>query len=944
MLPNPASDARATSGPIGPIAPTLSRYAAQAIAADPTLAAVLTAHPVPDAARLVARLGVLVAGAADAAGLARGLRRLRREVYLEAMEADLQQRWTLTEVTGTMTLLAEVALQACCDLHHAALVAEHGAPCNDAGVEQPFAVIGMGKLGGRELNVSSDIDLIFAYDSAGETTGRAGASQGRLSNAEFFAKLGKRIIAAMSAIDADGFVFRVDMRLRPNGDSGALVSSLASLETYFVVQGREWERYAWLKARVVASVAPDAASRDAFIIDLEALRRPFVFRRYLDYGAIGALRDLHHQIRDAALRRAALHPRRALDVKLGRGGIREVEFIAQVFQLIHGGRIAVLQTRSLHEALDLLATRGLLERHVTDELERHYGFLRGLEHRLQYLDDSQTHSVPLDDDDRRRVAAMAGFPDAASMLAALADVQSDVAQVFDHIFDTQPRDPAATDTDWLIGSMLADEGGVEAARDILAARGLLATDEIARRFAALARSRRVRELPESSRKRLETLVEPILGVIARLDTIELQAAAAARFADLIETIAPRSTYLALLCEYPSALERIGRLLMASAWAASWLIKHPILLDELLDRRNSEDVIDWQVVRSELDHTLDACRLADGRADLERQLDVMRETHHLWSFRLLVRDLDGRLSVEALGDELSALADLIVGATLALAWRELDRRHRDDHRFVVIAYGKLGSKELGYASDLDLVFVYDDADPAAAEVYARLARRLVIWLTSTTAAGALFEVDLRLRPNGDAGLPVISYAGFERYQLRDASNAAWVWEHQALTRARFCAGHAETGARIEALRLDVLRQSRDRTELFDEIRAMRKRMHDGHVNPTIKSEHPMFDLKHDAGGMVDIEFIVQALVLDCSHAHPDLAEDVGNIALLHRAAGHGLLPAELADGCADAYRLYRARQHAVRLATESTAGSARVDIAEFVAQRALVSATWSHLFG
>lgn len=933
------SDFRATGDGL-----TLSRFAHQCLAADPGLRARLDPALVRSAQAMRERLSTLLAadasGTSSADALARAVRQLKREVHLTVIDGDLGGRLGLADVTEAMTLLAEVTLDATARWHFDDLVRIHGQPCDDAGAPQPFIVVGMGKLGGRELNVSSDIDLIFLYPEDGDTV--AGDGQKSLANQEFFTRLGRRVIGAMSEVTAHGYVFRVDMRLRPNGDSGPLVASHAMLERYFFVQGREWERYAWIKARVVAAVGAPTAACTAAIAEIEALRRPFVFRKYLDYGAIEALRDLHRQIRAEVGKRAALHPERAINVKLGRGGIREIEFTAQVYQLIRGGRIRRLQTRATCDVLALLASNGQMPQAQADGLIQGYGFLRALEHRLQYLDDAQTHSLPAAEDDRRVIASMMGFERADDLLAQLERVQRFVADVFDHIFDAPSQDDARTPelTQWF-GPELLEPAGLQAATEALRTRGFAEAETIAQRLAALVRGGRYRNLPEVSRQRLDRLVCSMLDFVS---TQARQAELAGRFIDLLDTIAPRSAYLSLLSEYPAALQRVGRMLAASPWAAAYLTRHPILLDELLDERQLRERPNWQAERRELDAHLAEAQLADGRPDVERQMDVLRETHHAWSFRLLAQDLDGLISIEALADDLSALADMLLDATLSECWRQLPNKHRETPTFAVIAYGKLGGKELGYASDLDLVFVHDDAshggeNERSTEVYARLAQRMIGWLTSHTSAGRLFDVDMRLRPNGNAGMLVTSMTAFDTYQAQRGSNTAWIWEHQALTRARFCAGHAATGERFEALRQRVLRLPRDATTLLTEVAAMRRRIHDGHPNRTAH-----FDLKHDAGGMIDIEFIVQTLVLLHAAALPDLADNKGNIALLQRAADHGLLDPSLAQACADAYRTFRATQHALRLQAEGDAGPARVAGDAFSSERRAVQAAWAAVFG
>jgi len=1015
--------------PAAPLAPQFSDFARRLLHADPGRARWLAVEAgagrapadAPDAAadrrvpgasawagapapldrfrtEFAARLDAMLAGApTDPAALEpqlrRALRRLRAEVILQAMEADLAGRWTLADVTAAMTALAELAIRRAADVAYDRLAAVHGTPRaadstgdgSDNDAPEPFIVIGMGKLGGGELNVSSDIDLIFMYRERGETRGGARP----ISNHEFFVQLGRRVMNLISDADADGYVFRVDMRLRPNGDAGPLATSYAMLEEYLHVQGREWERYAWIKARIVGASCGSAPAPAIAALEheLEPLRRPFVFRKYLDFGAIGAMRELHRQIRAESAARAVRRPALALDVKLGRGGIREIEFIAQVFQLIRGGREPRLQCRATCAVLDQLARLGLMPRATVDGLIAAYDWLRAAEHRVQYVDDAQTHHLPPSDEGRARIAAMMGAPDAATLLADYDRLREFVAGVFDEVFVTD-RDvasangqsgdgngarsnggaanaaanaasaapaapPPAPCRDWFAALAAPpapdDPSALDRAREhaaaALAAHGYAApAGAIIDRLAALARSPRLRALPDASRERLLPLIDRILGIAARHAD---PAALVARFADLLDAIARRSSYLVLLAEYPAALDRVAAVLAASPWAAGYLRGRPLLLDELLTDRVSLRV-DWAAERQALDARLAATVLPDGQPDIERRMDVLREAQHLWTFRLLAEDLAGRLTVEKLADALSDLADTIVGAAVDFCWQQIRAATTsvllpERPGFAVIAYGKLGGREIGYAGDLDLIFLFrEPADPAfaerAQEIYGRFAQRLLSWLTAHTAAGRLFDVDMRLRPNGGAGLLVSSWAAFERYQTGHGGNTAWVWEHQALTRARCCAGDAELGRRFEALRRQVLTADRDAPATLAEIAAMRARMHDGHPNRSA-----LFDLKHDAGGMVDIEFMVQALVLVHSQRFPDLADDAGNIALLARAGTHGLLPADLAARVGDAYRHFRAEQHRLRLAMEVATGPSRVPPDAHAAERDAVTRAWDIVF-
>jgi glutamate-ammonia-ligase adenylyltransferase len=814
----------------------LSRFAARVLTARPELVGEL-AEPQPfTRAEMLNALGQ---PADDALG--RELRRLRNRVLLRVMARDLAGLASLEEVCGTMTDLAEVAIQAVLG-------------------DQDLVVVGMGKLGGRELNVSSDIDLVFLYPGSADAQER-------------HERAGRRLIRLLSETTEEGFVFRVDMRLRPYGDSGPLACNFDALERYFITQGREWERYAWLKARALTGAGH---------AELDAVVRPFVFRKYLDYGTLAALRALHAEVRrDVARRELAEH------VKLGPGGIREIEFIVQALQLVRGGRDPELRVRPTVEALRVLSAKNLLPVEAAGELSEAYGFLRNVEHRLQYLDDAQRHDLPEDAGDRQRVAAMAGFASWEKFYEKLKAVRAAVSRHFEDVF----AEPEAAAEPWPEHP----------------------------RLAALRASQRYATLPESSRQRLDRLV-PALARAAR-STPEPDATLA-RGVDLVEAIATRAAYLALLAEHPEALERVARIIGSSLWAAEFVTRHPLLLDELLDDRLLYAAPDLASFSRHL-----RTQLAGARDDTERRMNILREMHQAQVFRLLAQDLAGLLTVEKLADHLSALADLMLEASIEEVWRDLRGRHRDEPAFAVIGYGKLGGKELGYASDLDIIFLYDDPDERAPEVYARLAQRLNTWLSSRTSSGMLFETDLALRPSGASGLLVSEVAAFERYQ----QESAWVWEHQALTRARYCAGDKAVGAAFEAIRTRILTRPRSEKELRESVLEMRRKLHAAHPNTS-----GLFDVKHDAGGMIDIEFAVQFLVLGFSSRFASLTGNLGNIALLRIAAGHGLLPAELAERCRDAYREFRRLQHGLRL---NGARYARVPAAQAAAHAAAVRELW-----
>jgi glutamate-ammonia-ligase adenylyltransferase len=701
------------------------------------------------------------------------------------------------------------------------------------------------------------------------------------------------------------------------------------LEEYLARQGREWERFAWLKGRVISGpVMAGAADFDRQRGSLEACVLPFVFRRYLDFNAIGALRDLHAKIRRETGRRAGGVIETRHHVKLGRGGIREIEFIAQTFQVMRGGRQASLRSRSTLATLGTLGALGVLDAAESGVLAGCYVFLRRLEHALQYVDDAQTHLIPAAPADRDRVARLLGLPGGEDLMARYGDASARVADCFDRIFSSPSRQAVAI------------EGGAADWTQRLAGLGLADPGAAARRAAALLDSPRVAAGSETGRVRLAHLV---LNALPALKEAAEQARARAgagideifaRWLQLLEVIAGRSTYAALLDEYPRALARVVRLLGAGRWPSEYLARHPVLLDELLDERAAGEPFGGERRRIWAQR-VDA-DLRQAGEDAERLMNVLRDAHHAQVFRLLLADLDGRLGVEALADELSALADATLDLSLAALWRLQRGAQAAPPRLAVVGYGKLGGKELGYASDLDLIFVYDDPDPEAPALYAQLVRRWVSWLSTPTSSGVLFDIDLRLRPNGNAGLLVSSFDAFERYQLAADGRGAWTWEHQALTRARACAGDTALARRIEALRRHVLSLAREPAALAADVLAMRARMLQGHPNPG-----PLFDLKHDRGGMVDIEFAVQYLVLAHASRCPALLDNLGNIALLRIAAELDLVDAESAQASIQAYRHYRLLQHGLRL---DGAPFARIGYEPVAGHVAAVLALWRRVFG
>jgi len=822
------------------------------------------------------------------------LRKLRKRVMLRLAARDLAGLANLSEVMTTMTDLAEVAISFALEQQKTWLTApdRYGRPVGaDSNTAQEMLVIAMGKLGGCELNVSSDVDLIFAYPEDGDTTGRRS-----VSNQDFFSRLGRRLIASLHEITREGYVFRVDMRLRPYGESGPLVMSFAMLEEYFVTQGREWERYAWIKSRVITGPDTQASA-------LMEISRPFVYRKYLDFGAYESMRDLHSQIRQEVKRRE-MHE----NIKLGPGGIREIEFIAQVFQLIRGGRDPDLRIRPTLAVLQRLCEKQQLPEKTVVDLTDAYCFLRNLEHRLQYLDDQQTQTLPENSADQNLIAMGMGFSSYGNLLQQLESHRHNVTRYFEKIFAKPRKSQTPITFSWLAQQNVENGIEIETVNAHLVAMGYSNPEEILRRMREFYAGARYRPLPKSSKVRVDALIPSLIEAAAKFPPADITLG---RLFQLLDSVSRRSAYLSLLSEHPLALERVAKLVSASQWASDYLSRHPILMDELVNPSALQRTPDWSQSRADLIRQLEDAGGPDGK-DMEQQMDVLRHFHHAQVFQLLAKDVEGLLPLETLSDHLTDLADLILDRVLHLAWSGLRRKHRLEPAIGIIGYGKLGGKELGYASDLDLIFIYDDPHPDAPEIYARLSQRINSWLTSYTSAGLLYETDLRLRPNGSSGLLVSSIESFDQYQKRHA----WVWEHQALTRARFVAGDTHVGETFERTRKDVLCQRRDLSKLKNEVLLMRQKMLEAHPNSS-----GLFDVKHDRGGIIDVEFIVQYLILGHACDHRELTRNIGNIGLLKLFAEFELIHKKTAERTLNAYREFRRVQHRLRLSGDfSLAGN------------------------
>ena len=868
---------------------------------------------VPDRAAMATACDQLLAQGRD---LAAALRIQRQLVIERLMVLDWGHGAALGDVCSALTLLAEFALDRACRQACAELDALHGRPLSaETSAEVPLWIIGMGKLGARELNVSSDIDLICVYEADGDTAGLADG-RGQITNHEYFVRAVRRVGSLVSEQTEDGFVFRVDLALRPHGNSGPLAVSLATLQDYLRQQGREWERFAWLKSRVVA---PAAALASPGVQQLRGVVLPFVFRRYLDYAVFDALRVLHRQIRQEAQRRCAGHPERANDVKLSRGGIREIEFTVQLVQVVRGGQFPELRCRPTLEALERLARAQLMQRETADALAQAYVFLRQVEHRIQYLDDQQSHVLPTGDDDLAWIARTMGLG-CCEFLRTLDAHRERVAQEFDALLGGPEKKKCSGPGCGRGQDNASDWESVIAAQPAA----------MAKRMQQWREQPRVAQLREQATARLLRILQQT-GEWLREGSVSEQGAL--RLLDWLELLLRRESYLALLVERPLVLRRLVVLLGAARWPARYLQQHPGVIDELASEALFHERFDREAFERELQARRASLR-STGEDDEEALLNLLRRAHHAEVFRTLARDVDGRITVEQVADDLSLLADSLLAITVQWCWERLRDRHRDAPQLAIIGYGKLGGKELGYGSDLDIVFAYDDTDERAPEAYAAFVRKLTSWLTAKTGEGDLFEIDTQLRPNGNSGLLVTTFDAYAAYQQQRGSNTAWTWEHQAMTRARCVLGSDALRRRFDAVREAVITAPREHAALAQEILAMRERLRAAH-----RSSPRLFDVKHDPGGMVDVEFAVQYLVLAHAAAHPGLRENKGNIGLLERAEAAGLLPAGTGRAAAAAYRQLRQVQHQARLNEEPT----RIAPGQVAQERSAVLALWQAVF-
>jgi [glutamine synthetase] adenylyltransferase / [glutamine synthetase]-adenylyl-L-tyrosine phosphorylase len=873
------------------------------------------------------------AAAPTAAEAQRILREWRRREMLRIGWREIAGRAEVRETLHALSDLADACIRAAAAAARLHLQSVFGVPRDATANEVPLMVLGMGKLGGRELNFSSDIDLVFLFSQAGQTDGPR-----EIENEEYFNRLGRELIRLLDARTEDGFVFRVDMRLRPFGDSGPLVVSLASLEDYLQQHGRDWERYAWIKARPIVGAEPFAAATQEFV-------RPFVYRRYLDFGVIESLRDMKALIaREVSRRELDQH------LKLGRGGIREIEFIVQSQQLVRGGSDRRLQNASLLDVMPLLAGSKLMSAADVAELTDAYLLLREAENAVQLIRDEQTHSLPAAELDRARLSVIMGLPDWGAAAARIDAARERVARQFDALLSGGPEGQRGSE---------AQQRGEDAGASWLASEEANIGEELERsgfpggEIAAVAatlqayrQSASYRRLDAAGQRRLHVILDRLLKAAAQRPS---PAEVVQRVLRVLEAIGTRSSYFALLKEQSAALDRLIDVCAISGFLSRQIADFPLLLDELIDAKAFDELPSRPRFVLEL-----AARTERLPADdPERQVEALRQFQKVAVFTVALADLTGRLPLMKVSDRLTDIAELIVQCCMDLAWQQMTEIYGVPHcgdqeadlrevRVAVAGYGKLGGLELGYGSDLDLVFLHDSSGEIQHTrgdrpldngiFFLRLGQRIVHLLTMHSAAGRLYEVDMRLRPNGKGGFLMTGIDAFERYQRQDA----WTWEHQALLRARPVAGDANLRSAFEAARRRVLTAAVHRDTLRADVMEMRMRMR----RELSKAGAGQFDIKQDAGGIADIEFLVQYWVLAAADRHPELLTYTDNIRQLEGLAAVGVLPPATAQWLTDAYIGYRTVLHHISLEGQ---GERVVEAAPYAGTRARVTEIWRDTF-
>ncbi|OQX04054.1 MAG: bifunctional glutamine synthetase adenylyltransferase/deadenyltransferase [Desulfobacteraceae bacterium IS3] len=880
------------------------------------------------------KLKSFLADVRDEASLIRRLRKFRRREMVRIAWRDLGGNAELSETMSDLSHFADACVQTALCFLYDWQTAQFGIPVNADGESQPLIVLGMGKLGAGELNFSSDIDLIFTYPELGETTGKSQSAksplergQGCVTNDEFFVKLCRKLLTALSANTEDGFVFRVDMDLRPYGEGGPLVMNFDAMESYYQIQGREWERYAWIKARIIAG---DKAAGEKLLQQL----KPFVYRRYLDYGVFESLREMKGKI-SLEVQRHGMQD----NIKLGSGGIREIEFFGQIFQLIRGGVVPALQTRRIQDVLPILVEEGFIEKAVCEELLAGYVFLRNTEHRLQEYADMQTHQLPPDELGQACLAASMGFENWKAFSQTLFMHREKIHWHFNTLLELRNAKHSHDDIEKKLQAVWQNSGDEERHTQTLSEAGFKHPHEVMQRLDDFRNGMSTRALSPKSRERLDRLIPLLLketGLSEQSDSVF------DRVIDLIKSIERRACYISLLLEKPQTLTHIVKLANTSSWILSFLSQHPVLLDELLDSRTLYTPPGKPELERELRHRLEQI----PPDDLEHQMETLRVFKQVNLLRVAVADINNALPLMKVSDHLSYIAEVILKEVLDLAWNYMVEKHGEpecrisgcQRGFAVIAYGKLGGFELGYNSDIDLVFIHAGTAEEtkggrrpidSGQFFARLGQRVVHILTAHTSAGILYDTDMRLRPDGSSGPLVCHIDSFGVYQ----DVKAWTWEKQAILRARPVSGDSGIAERFESIRKQVLTRPRQKAKLQEEVRSMRQKMrHD-----LASAGQGMFDLKQDEGGMVDIEFLVQYLVLLNANQYPEIVQWTDKVRLLRMLSECGAIDEYDAYFLRETYLSYRAFAHKLSLQQKP----AKVPDTQFHAPRKRVRELWNY---
>jgi len=861
-------------------------------------------------------LKVDVLATADEAVVMRMLRRYRNQAMVGIAWQDLSGE-ELENIFHQLSALADGLIQCAVAWSYQLHSERYGIPRDELGEQQQLMVIGMGKLGANELNFSSDIDLIFCYPSAGETDGSRA-----MSNEEFFTRVCRLIVKLLDQQTVDGFVFRVDTRLRPFGDSGALVLNSDAMEIYYQSHAREWERYAMVKARLITGCENDKAA-------LQSMIKAFVFRRYLDYGVFDSIRVMKRQIEAQLQKKAVKH-----NVKLGPGGIREIEFIGQAFQLIRGGRDKSLQERGILNVLELLAEKGQIPKLAAQQLTEDYRYLRRLENHIQEIDDKQTHDLPTDDINRARLVLSMKFDGWEELFEKTQQTMQRVHRHFESLVDFVSPQELESGVDWL-------ELDADTLNAFFKSKNVSVSDEVRRDILHFCQSYPVRQLQQKGQQYMRKLLPKLVDALLIDESHERTLSA---FLMMLEKICNRVVYLVLLVENASVFKQLTKLAVLSPWIVTQVTRWPILLDELIDPQS----LFYPPSKVELEADLNAIVSSIEVDDIEGQMEALRLFKQVNVLRIAASDLTGVLPVMVVSDKLTDIAEVITEKVLALSWQSVCARYGVPvgasanvvSGFTVVGFGKMGGFELGFGSDLDLIFLHKDTQndeltqgdrpTSLSEFYIRLGRKVITFMATRTFSGVLYEIDLRLRPNGQSGLLVTGESAFERYQ----KNNAWTWEHQALTRARWVAGSAEFATRFRLIREQVLASPRDIAVLRNDVIEMREKMRVS----LLKTKEGCFDLKHGVGGIVDIEFIVQFGVLANASKYGALLKYTDNIRLLHELAKVGFLSGLQQQGLNDAYKAFREASHHASLAESSMMKNA--DLVEEHVR--LVTSVWNEV--